>query len=376
MPTVIIDGWLLYQDSHGMASYARMLVQGLAESAWRDDLMVAIPAGSESVVPSGLRPLVLPKPVASAGILGEVLWQERLGRQMQRSHHRDVLFALSPFFSTATVPRSVVVWHDLIPLHFPRYFGRFLYRRWIFQARLRWLRRAGHVIAVSACTARELSAVLGPPLPPVTPIPHWSPLADAVIPTGEAGREIRAKYGLPSRYWLYVGGYDYRKNVELLIEAWGRASTVCDCPPLVLAGRVPADLRKPVCDVAGAMRKAGIRDDQVCRPGHIEAGDLAGVYAGAELFVYPSLLEGFGLPPLEAMSCGCPAIAADTSSLPEVVTDPAYRFPPRNPEKLTALLVAAAQQPMRLNPGFDRTYFSRDRGLREYRQVLDRVMES
>jgi glycosyltransferase involved in cell wall biosynthesis len=172
-----------------------------------------------------------------------------------------------------------------------------------------------------------------------------------------------------------VGGYDYRKNVELLIEAYGRVAALRECPVLVLVGRLPEDLRKPVCDIPGALKMAGLTKSRVCLPGYIEPDDLAAVYAGAELFVYPSLSEGFGLPPLEAMSCGCPAIVADTTTLPEVVTDKEYRFAVLDASGLTDILMSAAQTPLRLNPGFDRTHFREARGMREYLQLLARISE-
>jgi len=101
-------------------------------------------------------------------------------------------------------------------------------------------------------------------------------------------------------------------------------------------------------------------------PGFIEDKDLPAIYAGAELFIYPSLYEGFGLPPMEAMGCGCPAIVADNSSLPEVVTDADYRFNTENPDALTTLLARAANTPMALNPGFSPEQFNADAAARDY----------
>jgi glycosyltransferase involved in cell wall biosynthesis len=175
---------------------------------------------------------------------------------------------------------------------------------------------------------------------------------------------------------LYLGGYDYRKNVELLIEAYGRAARAGACPTLVLGGNIPIAVgsRKPVCDVAGAVRRAGIDSDRLCCPGFIDDDDLAAVYAGAELFIYPSLAEGFGLPPVEAMSSGCPAIVADTTSLPEVVTDEDYRFPVADPARLIEMLLSAARSPRPLNPGFMRSFYGHARGLRDYLQVMERAM--
>src|SRR5687768_12334528 len=132
MTKVIIDGWLLRQGGHGLASFARMLTGGLATSEWRQRCLVAVPAGAESNVPGGLEVVSLPQPSTPTMALGEAWWQERLGRYLRDRRNDDVLLAPSPFLSSAKVPRSIVVCHDLIPVKFPRYLGRFLYRRWLF----------------------------------------------------------------------------------------------------------------------------------------------------------------------------------------------------------------------------------------------------
>lgn len=374
MPKVIIDGWLLRQGGHGMASFAGMLVAGLANAERKDDFLVAVPSGCESMVPAGIKALALPKGITRPAALGEALWQDRLGRHIRDCRGQDVLLAPSPFLSSARMKRSIVVCHDLIPIHFTRYLGNFMYRRWLFKGRLGWLRGASYVITDSDFTAKELRSYLGAETPPMVTIPLWTPFADGPEPSLEMQRIVQLKYRLPSRYWLYVGGYDYRKNVEQLIEAYGRVVKARECPALVLGGNIPLDLGKPVCDIRGALRKAGIGDQRVCCPGYIEAEDLAAVYAGAELFIYPSLAEGFGLPPVEAMACGCPVIVADDTSLPEVVVDKGYRFPAGDSLRLAEMLMSAAHEPWRLNPGFDRNYFSPARGLRDYLQVMERVM--
>lgn len=368
-----MDGWLLRQGGYGLATVARTLVEGLAVSDIRERVSVAVPAGSEATVPGGARTISLRGAGIAGGVIGEAIWQDRLGRFLRDQHPQDILLAPAPFYSAAQVRRSIVVCHDLIPDQFPRYLGRFLYRRWLYNARLRWLRDATCVVTDSTFTANQLLARLGAHVPAIVSIPLWTPLADSPMPSPEARQAVQAKYRLPARYWLYVGGYDYRKNLELLIDAYGRAARSAEGPALVLAGHIPRDSSKPVCDVPGALQRAQLASDRVCCPGYIDADDLAAVYAGAELFIYPSLSEGFGLPPVEAMSCGCPAIVADTTSLPEVVTDEAYRFPSDDAERLAEMLRSAARSPWPLNPGFDRSLYGQARGIRDYLRVIDGV---
>jgi len=370
---LIVDGWLLRQGGYGLATFARTLVEGLAGSDIWERVSVAIPAGSEATVPGGVRTISLRSPAIAGGVIGEAIWQDRLGRFLRDQHPEDLLLAPAPFYSFAPARRSIVVCHDLIPDQFPRYLGRFLYRRWLYNARLRWLRDATCVVTDSTFTASQLRARLEAHAPDIVSIPLWTPLADSPPPSPAARQAVQARYGLPARYWLYLGGYDYRKNVEVLIDAYGRVARSIECPALVLAGHIPRDSSKPVCDVSGALQRAQIATERVCCPGHVAAGDLAAVYAGAELFIYPSLSEGFGLPPVEAMSCGCPAIVADTTSLPEVVTDEGYRFPPGDAERLAEMLRSAAGSPWPLKPGFDRSLYGQTRGIRDYLRVIERV---
>ena len=370
---LIVDGWLLRQGGYGLATFARTLVEGLADSDFKERVSVAIPAGSEATVPSGARTISLPSAGIAGAVIDEALWQERLGRFLRDQHSQDILLAPAPFYSFVKARRSIVVCHDLIPDQFPRYLGRFLYRRWLYNARLRWLRDATCVVTDSTFTASQLRARLGPQAPDIVSIPLWTPLADSPRPPVAALQAVQRKYGLPARYWLYLGGYDYRKNVELLIGAYERVARSVGCPALVLAGHIPRDSGKPVCDVPGALQRAQLGAERVFCPGYVDAGDLAAVYAGAELFIYPSLSEGFGLPPVEAMSCGCPAIVADTTSLPEVVTDEDYRFPAGDNERLEEMLRSAARTPWPLNPAFDRSLYGQARGIGDYLQVIEGV---
>jgi len=369
---IIVDGWLLTEAGYGMASHAARLVHALAGSRLASRLMIAVPAGAEHFVPEGLSAFTLPDPFGVSPIVREAVWQNRLGGHVRRYYPEAVFLALSPFYSWHWPNRSVVVWHDLIPFQLKRYMGRFFYRRLLFKARLRRVHKTSFVVTDSCCTASALTRYQAFK-PPMETIHLWTPSELADERSSQSLEAVRMKYGLPPRYWLYVGGYDYRKNVEYLIEAYGAVLAVHKCPPLVLAGKIPTNLRKPVCDVHGAMAKIGLTVGQVCLPGFIDPADMAALYRSAELFIYPSLAEGFGLPPLEAMACGCPAIVADATSLPEVVVDVGYRFSPHLSESLAALLSRAAQAPLPLNPGYDREYFSEKRGLGQYCDILERV---
>jgi glycosyltransferase involved in cell wall biosynthesis len=158
----------------------------------------------------------------------------------------------------------------------------------------------------------------------------------------ETAASWRARFGGP--YWLYLGGFDPRKGVDLLMDAMaiafpeGRGART-----LVLAGAVN--------ELATRLaRSAGERGVRVVLPGYVPDSDLAALLGGAELFVYPSRHEGFGIPPLLAMAAGAPALVSDIPALREVVGDAAILFPSGSAEVLAARLAEAARAPSTLAP--------------------------
>ncbi|MFQ3577535.1 MAG: glycosyltransferase [Verrucomicrobiia bacterium] len=141
-------------------------------------------------------------------------------------------------------------------------------------------------------------------------------------------------------------------------------------PKLVLAGKLPPRSGRVFCDVERAIAASGVDPHLILKPGFIAAEDLPLLYRSAEALIFPSLGEGFGLTPMEAMACGCPALVADNTSLREVVTDAAYRFATDSPGSLARLLLEASRKRLPLNPGFNAEYFSQQRAESDLRRIL------
>lgn len=130
-------------------------------------------------------------------------------------------------------------------------------------------------------------------------------------------RPAAVKYGLPDNYLLYLGTIEPRKNITSIVQAFEQfAARDSEGYKLVIAGRKGWMFN----EVFELVKKLGI-EHKVIFPGYIPEEDKPYIYTGAAAFVFPSLYEGFGMPPLEAMACGVPVITSNTSSLPEVVGD-------------------------------------------------------
>lgn len=204
--------------------------------------------------------------------------------------------------------RIVATVHDLAPLDAPHRLSRAQVNR--FRATVAGLKRADRLVAISRYTAGRLAAELGIREDRITVLPLAVDHAVFAPGAGEAR---------DGPYVLSVGSDEPRKNLEALIPCLARAAAGISGLSLVRVGEwLPPALRRGLAAVLGGrVHELGCVDDH----------RLAGLYAGALALVMPSRLEGFGLPVLEAMACGCPVVCSDATSLPEVGGDAVLYFP-------------------------------------------------
>lgn len=209
---------------------------------------------------------------------------------------------------------AVVTVHDMIPFVLPETVGSGYLQ--IFREQMpKILRSAAHIIAVSHQTRNDLIHLGGVPPEKITVIYEGKNDIFQSLPRDYVSSMLAKIWGLQSPYLLYVGGFSGRKNVPALLLAFARLlNNSGEDLQLVLVGRNSPN-REQLRDLAARLGIGGrcVWLEQVA------PYDLPLLYNGAEMLVYPSLYEGFGLPPLEAMACGTPVVTGDNSSLPEVV---------------------------------------------------------
>jgi glycosyltransferase involved in cell wall biosynthesis len=189
------------------------------------------------------------------------------------------------------------------------------------------LERAALVLVDSKFTASELSELYGYPGDKTRVIPLGVEEGFYPRPEEESYRLCR-QYGLPERFILCVSTIEPRKNIGTLLEAYGLLREGGgEVPDLVIIGG--RGWRGEDEKIERIIEKLKLRD-AVKLLGYVERGAMPALYSAATLFVFPSLYEGFGLPPIEAMACGLPVICSNAPSLPEVVGDAALLVPPRD----------------------------------------------
>jgi glycosyltransferase involved in cell wall biosynthesis len=265
----------------------------------------------------------------------------------------------------------VVTVHDLGYLHYPE--AHRLLDRFYLDLSTRYNARAAtHLIADSAATKRDLIERYGIGPSKITVV---YPGYDVAIfqPVKDEGiiEAVKARYDIIGDYILFVGTLQPRKNLTRLIEAFSNIRYPISNIQLVIAGKKGWLYEQ----IFRQVKELGL-EGEVVFTGYVPAGDLPALLSGARLFVFPSLYEGFGLPVLEAMSCGTPVVCSNASSLPEVAGDAAVLVDPLDVEDLAmAMERVLSDEELRaelIERGFEQARkFSWERCARETLDVLE-----
>lgn len=264
-------------------------------------------------------------------------WMQLHARNFARRDHLDCFWAASHHLpmSLPDNVRTAFSVHDLVSIYYPEHMGRLnaivhhLYFR-------KSVERADVILAVSLRTKTDLIRELGVPEAKVHVVHAGVASGFQPIPMVEVAERIQ-RLGIPDKYLLSVGTIEPRKNYPLLFQV------IAGLPDLhlVIAGRKGWKYGKILSQIA----ELGL-DRRVHLLEYVSTPDLVALYNAAQLVVLPSVYEGFGLPVLEAMACGTPVLASNTSSLPEVGGDAAAYFESNSVESLRAELVRLLADPV------------------------------
>lgn len=372
-----VSGFFWNSQTTGSGQYTRQLLHALVaqrpdakvrlflpKAATHHDAQHAEPRqSSTSAARAGerSRPPAKELPSGTARVrTGADTWVRRvsrdsLGSNLAKLWFEQVVFPMAcrfaqmdvahvPYFAPplqSQVP-TVVTIHDLIPLLLPEYRGSIgvrAYMRLVSTA----AKRTTLILTDSRSSASDIHRVLH--IPPERIRVVYLAADSSYRPVDQAGQSaLRVRLRLPERFILYLGGFDVRKNVSKLLAAYARARPRLGDTELVIAGTLPFE------DTAFAPDPRRIADDlgigeHVLFTGWVSEEDKPALYSAAAVFAFPSRYEGFGLPVLEALACGTPAVVGAGSSLEEVVGEGGLVVAPDDDAAIADALIRLTVEP-------------------------------
>lgn len=299
-------------------------------------------------------------------------WQQlTLPRRLRRG---DIDLFWSPLLTLPRrlpVPGTVTI-HDLTPFLFPTT-HTLKVRLSVVPFLATTLQQARRIAVSSQSTARDLRQHF-PDSSDRLRVVHLGVDPEFQPAPADEVAAVRREVGCPEGYLLFAGTLEPRKNLGLLLTAWeGLRRRRNDTPPLLIVGPYGWNSR-PLAATLRRLKPLGLH-----HLGHLPRSRLVQVMQAATLFIYPSLYEGFGLPPAEAMACGVPTVVSDRSSLPEVVGDAGLRIDPGDPADLVRAISSLLDDPILAGElaqrGRERSLrFSWESSARSMEQIFDEVL--
>jgi glycosyltransferase involved in cell wall biosynthesis len=260
------------------------------------------------------------------------LWELSLYRMLK---HEKNSIVFSPYFSCSPnlIQNEIVTVGDIIQYLLPQYISSMQHLFNLYNKH--YIKYAKKIITFSEHSKKDIIKYLNVKSENIYPIPLG--VSDIYKPVSNEKEiiSIRQKYSLPDKYILYLGGYDFRKNVIELLNAFKKLKSYSNQKDiyLLLVGKIPRKTKEIIPDIKKAIIEAGL-GKYIRELGYVPEEDLPNLYSLANLFVYPSIYEGFGLPVLEAIACGTPTIACNMTSIPEILNREDILYYPGDPNLL------------------------------------------
>ena len=372
--------WLDARGIQSVGHAGRGIARYVAEHAEAVLELAPEAVGTVSLDPG----LPVPAEAEALSASGKVIWPETgmpAGAAVPPIYH-----VMSPFEAERELDdiwpqwvrqgsRLVVTLYDLVPLIMrDQYLAEWGYWATAWIARLGLTRAADQVLTISQQTADDAIEHLGLSEERITVIDSGvSDRISAMVGSRAKAESLLAKSMRKLRpgFLLYVGGTDFRKNLEGTIRAYARLpESLRSAHQRVIACNV-SPLRRH--DLKALARSLGIDRTQILLTGYVSGPELAALYRTCELFIFPSLYEGAGLPILEAMSCGAPVAASGVSAMPELLGDLEATFDPADPGDMARCLREVLETPGQLDSLRERS--RRQVELHTWARVAEKTVE-
>jgi glycosyltransferase involved in cell wall biosynthesis len=319
---IAFNGWFWDKPNTGSGQYLRRLLQYLRRSAPELQLTLILP-------PHNKAPDELPENVSfittsgPGGKIGKVWFEQRTFPKMAERCQADI--AHVPYWGPplSSPVKLVTTVLDVVPLAIPDYSQGLSNRLYVSLVKAA-ATGSSHTITISDAAKTDIVEYLK--LPPESITTTYLGVDERFHPQKgmEKDEDVRQKYNLPDQFVLYIGGFDLRKQLNQLIYAYTYVmQSEGEYVPLVLAGKEPQWGTSVFPDIRKYAEELGITD-VTCWPGYIDEEDIPSLYRLADVFVYPSMYEGFGLPVIEAMACGTPVVANAIDIFTEIAGDSAF----------------------------------------------------
>lgn len=333
---VAIDATSIPKKPVGVGNYLINLVRSLSNLALEEEILVFTHHSTAPLFRAPTNPQVKTVPLRDKSPALRLLWEQTGLPLLLRRYRVNLLH--SPHYTIPLLAqcKRVVTVHDLTFFLYPQVHQA---AKRIFFRTMTTLsnRYAEVVITISENTRQDLLRLLHTPPNKVITVPLGVGAEFELIQDSLILSRVKQKYQLPERFFLYVGTLEPRKNIAVLLDAFQRYCQMDGDASLVLVGQKGWMLD----DLIGELHRS-TAGSRVRWLEYVPQEDLPAIYNLALALIYPTLYEGFGLPPLEAMACGTPVISSDVGAIRELVGQAALLFTPSDAEGFTRGMTAVA----------------------------------
>lgn len=272
-------------------------------------------------------------------LIRKIWWEKFLLPKYVKQDQCDMFISLyqCPTFLPKRIPHKMLV-HDLIPKIFPEYLDNWR-KKLYFYISNQAIQHADEIITVSEWSKKDIHKFLNIPNDRIKAA--YPSVGEEFFEKSSNDKDNKTleKYDVFGRYIFYISGFDFRKNVPGLLEAFAKLLENYEVSDinLVLGGEDKSRFSRLLTNVKEEIEKFGL-GDKVNLIGFVEQKDLPALYRNCEMYVLPSLYEGFGMMPLEAMASGAPVAISKNSSLPEVGGDAVLYFNPHDTDEMARVM--------------------------------------